>query len=149
MVQWIRSLSLKLQNTWKKEIQNTILGFKSSQCQSINSHMELFFYLNTVSYKAITLLRDTLTYFNSFLSMIPCRYSVVSFQIKKTEEFSGYIHEYLAKVKSITLLQMHDLLEILEHTFCLLVGFSSIHKTTCYITIWAKLVCSNNRFHCN
>ena len=84
-----------------------------------------------------------------FLFRIPCGNSVFSFQIKKTKEFSGYIHEYLAKVKSIPLLQMHDLLEILEHAFSLLVDVSSKNKTTCYITIWAKLVCSNNTFYCN
>ena len=62
-----------------------------------------------------------------FLFGIPCGYSVFSFQIKKTEEISGYIHEDLAKVKSIPSLQMHDLLEILEHAFSLLMDFSSIH----------------------
>ena len=88
---------------------------------------------------------DTFTYFNNVSIRIPCGYSIFSFQIKKTEEFSGNIHEYLAKVKSIPSLQMHDLLEILEHAFSLLVDFSSIRITACYIykKIWAKLLCSN------
>ena len=129
-----------------KKIENTILRFKSSQCQSINC---FFFNLNTVSYKAITLLRDTFTYFNYFSIQDSLRAQRLFLSDKKTEEFSGYKHEYLAKVRSIPLLQMHDLLEILEHAFLLLVDFCSIHKTTCYITIWAKLVCSNNTFHCN
>ena len=77
-----------------------------------------------VSYKAITLLRDTFTYFNYFSIQDFLRVQRLFLSDKKTEEFSGYkLHEYLAKVKSIPLLQMHDLLEILEHAFSLLVDF--------------------------
>ena len=47
----------------------------------------------------------------------------VFFQIKKTMEYSCYTHEYLAKVKSIPSLRMHDLLEMLQHAFSLLDRF--------------------------
>ena len=40
-----------------------------------------------------------------------------------TEEYSCYTHEYLAKVKLIPSLRMHDLLEMLQHAFSLLDGF--------------------------
>ena len=96
-------------------------------------YVDVVFYLYTVSYKAITLLRDTFTYFNYVSIRDSLWVQHLFLSDKKTEEFSGYIHEYLAKVKSIPSLQMHDLLEILEHAFSLLVDFSSIHITTCYI----------------
>ena len=79
-----------------------------------------------------------------FLFGIPCGYSVFSFQIKRQRNFLVIYTNILQKSS-----QFPHLLQILEHAFSLLVEFSSIHKTTCYITIWAKLLCSNNTFHCN
>ena len=148
MVQWIRSLSFNYKI--HEKIQNTILGFKSSRCQSIKSHIELFFLIYIRCPTGRLLCCGILLHILIiFLFRITCGYSVFSFQIKKTEGFSGCIREYLAKVKSIPLLQMHDLLEILEYAFSLFVDFPTIHKTTCYKTIWAKSVCSNNTFHCH
>ena len=80
-----------------------------------------------------------------FLSEIPIVYSVFF----KTEGFSCYTHEYLAKAKSIPSLRMHDLLEILQYVFSHLDGFPSIHKTKCCITICAMLLFSMYTFHCN
>ena len=146
----------------KKKYRIQFYGSNPASANQLSLICNCFFYnLYTVSYKAITIIyircptrrllccKILLHILIIFLFRIPCEYSVFSFQVKKTEEFSGYIHGYLAKVKSIPLLQMHDLLEILEHAFSLLVDFSSIHKTTYYITKWTKLVCSNNTFHCN
>ena len=56
-----------------------------------------------------------------FLFVIPFGYSVF-FQIKETEEYFCYTHEYLTKVKLFPSLRMHDLLEMLQHAFSLLDG---------------------------
>ena len=44
---------------------------------------------------------------------------------------------------------MHDLLEILEHAFSLMDGFSSVHITTCSLTICALLLFLVSTFHLN
>ena len=71
-------------------------------------------------YKAITFLLDNFTYFNYFSIRDSLRVQRLS--NKKGKGISCQIHEYLANVRLILSLQMHDLLEILEHAFSLLDG---------------------------
>ena len=73
--------------------------------------------LNTVSYNAIFCLWDTFTNFNYFSIRDSLRVERIFLSDKKDKGISCYILEYLAKVRSIPSLRMHDLLEILEHAF--------------------------------
>ena len=109
MAQWIRSLSFKLRKR--------ILWFKS-QLAPINIFSQVFLsiYLYTVYYKATTFLQDTFTYFNFFSIRDSLRVQCLFLQIIKTAR-------NLLKVTWIPSLQMHDLLEILEHAYSLLDGF--------------------------
>ena len=60
---------------------------------------------------------DTFTYFNYFSIRDSLWVERLFLSDKKD------IHEYLAKVRPISSLRMHDLLEILEHAFSLLGEF--------------------------
>ena len=69
------------------------------------------------------------TYFNYFSIRDSLRVERIFLSDKKDKGISCYIHEHLAKVRSIPSFRMHDLLEILEHAFLyFLYGFVPVYK---------------------
>ena len=82
------------------------------------SHVPRFFFVFIHGVlQGDTFLCDTFTYFNYFSIWDFLRVQPLFLSDKKDKGISCYLHEYLAKVRSIPSPQMHDLLEILEHAF--------------------------------
>ena len=87
-------------------------------CARYKAPGPLVLYFYTVYYKAIPFSGNTSTSMYMYLNYLSIVDSLRIRQLlsdKKTEEFSCYTHEYLAKVKWIPSLRMHDLLKSCQH----------------------------------